>query len=104
VWKEQYWERARRLVVLCTKLNFGKALGDAKLNDRQKKMINRLLDGFDGKLTTSKGAKIVKCSQDTAYRDILELVNLGILLKNPEGGRSTHYILYNMKGSDKIQS
>jgi Fic family protein len=64
-------------------------------NERQRKMIGRLLDGFEGKLTTSKWAKITKCSQDTAYRDILALIELRILVKNPEGGRSASYSLVN---------
>jgi|TARA_B100000315_G_scaffold235929_1_gene251233 Fic family protein len=51
----------------------------------------RLLDGFEGKLTTSKWAKLAKCSQDTAYRDILDLMQRGALKKNPGGGRSTSY-------------
>ena len=76
------------------KAKFWESISNNKLNDRQKKMLNRLLDGFDGQLTTSKWAKIVKCSQDSAYRDILELVNLGILHKNPQGGRSTNYTLH----------
>jgi Fic family protein len=56
-------------------------------------VLNRLLDGFEGKLTTSKYAKLAKCSQDTALRDILSLVERGILARNPEGGRSTSYAL-----------
>ncbi|HUY28883.1 MAG TPA: hypothetical protein VMV27_15850 [Candidatus Binataceae bacterium] len=56
-------------------------------------VLNRLLDGFEGKLTTSKYAKLAKCSQDTALRDILPLVERGILVRNPEGGRSTSYAL-----------
>ena len=61
------------------------------LNDRQIKVVNRLLDGFEGKLTTSKWARLAKCSQDTAYRDILDLMDRGMLRKNPGGGRSTSY-------------
>jgi Fic family protein len=61
------------------------------LNDRQQKIINRLLDGFDGKLTTSKWAKINKCSQDTALRDIQDLIKKNILQKETSGGRSTTY-------------
>jgi len=60
-------------------------------NDRQRKVINKLLDGFDGKLTTSKWAKIAKCSQDTALRDIQSLVDKEVLYKLPKGGRSTAY-------------
>lgn len=63
------------------------------LNERQRRVINRLLDGFEGSLTTSKWAKLAKCSQDTAYRDILDLVERTILIKNPGGGRSTSYSL-----------
>ena len=64
---------------------------DSGLNERQRKLLNMLLEGFDGHLTTSKWAKIAKCSQDTAYRDILDLIDKRILQKNDSGGRSTHY-------------
>jgi Fic family protein len=63
------------------------------LNDRQNLMLNKLLDGFIGKLTSSKWAKITKSSADTALRDIQDLINKEILLKKPSGGRSTHYEL-----------
>ena len=56
-------------------------------------MINKLLDGFDGKLTSSKWAKINKCSADTALRDIQDLINKEILRKELAGGRSTNYEL-----------
>ena len=62
-------------------------------NERQRKILNMLFDNFDGKLTTSKWAKICKCSQDTALRDIHDLINKQILCKLPDGGRSTAYIL-----------
>ncbi len=62
-------------------------------NDRQRLMLNKLLDGFEGKLTSSKWAKIAKCSQDTATRDIQDLVTKGILVKDEAGGRSTNYLL-----------
>lgn len=65
----------------------------APLNGRQRMMLNRLLDGFEGKLNTSKWAKITKSSQDTALRDIEGLIALGILLKEGAGGRSTSYAL-----------
>ena len=61
------------------------------MNDRQVSMLNRLLDGFDGNLTTRKWAIIMKCSQDTALRDINELVDLGVLERSGSGGRSTSY-------------
>ena len=63
------------------------------MNDRQRAMINQLFEGFEGKLTTSKWAKITQCSQDTAHRDILELIEKGILIKDLAGGRSTSYLL-----------
>lgn len=65
----------------------------APMNDRQITMLNRLLDGFDGKLTSRKWAIITKCSQDTALRDINELVDLGVLERSGAGGRSTSYEL-----------
>jgi Fic family protein len=60
---------------------------------RQIKLLNRLLDGFDGKLTTSRWASIAKCSQDTALRDITELLELGVLKKSEASERSTSYLL-----------
>ena len=63
------------------------------LQDRQRKIINLLIDGMEGKLTSSKYAKIAKCSQDTALRDIRELMGWNILAQSPEGGRSTSYVL-----------
>lgn len=63
------------------------------LNDRQRAMINRLLDGFEGKLTSSKWAKFTKVSPDTALRDITDLVARDILVKDDAGGRSTSYSL-----------
>jgi len=75
------------------KAEFWKLHSTTILNDRQQKIINRLLDGFDGKLTTSKWAKINKCSQDTALRDIQDLIKKDILQKEASGGRSTNYEL-----------
>ena len=69
------------------------APGSAPLNERQVKLVNRLLDGFEGKLTSSKWAAIAKCSPDTALRDITELLARGILRKSDAGGRSTSYEL-----------
>ena len=62
-------------------------------NDRQVKILNRLIDEFTGKLTSSKWAKITKCSPDTALRDIQNLIEKGILQKTDEGGRNTNYEL-----------
>lgn len=64
-----------------------------QLNDRQIKLINKLLDGFHGKLTTGKWAKIAKCSNDTALRDIQDLLEKEILIKDAAGGRGTNYLL-----------
>ncbi len=66
------------------------------LNDRQRKLLNRLMDGFDGKLTSSKWAKIAKCSKDSAVRDINDLIGKNILQKETAGGRSTNYELIGM--------
>jgi len=63
------------------------------LNERQIKVIKRLWDGFEGKLNTSKWAKITRTSTATALRDIQDLVDKGILCRTEEGGRSTNYRL-----------
>jgi len=63
------------------------------INDRQRKILNLLLDDFEGVLNTTKWAKIGKCSQDTALRDIQDLIEKGILVKSKQGGRSTNYEL-----------
>lgn len=75
------------------KARFWERFAKEPLNQRQIKILNNLLDGFEGKLTTSKWAKIAKCSQDTAYRDILDLIKRDALKKDPSGGRSTSYSL-----------
>jgi len=67
-----------------------------KISERQKLMLNKLLDGFEGKLTSSKWAKITKSSHDTALRDIQALIDQEVLLKENSGGRSTNYILKNI--------
>jgi Fic family protein len=72
---------------------FWESVATVALNDRQRLVLHRLLDDFEGKLTTSKWAKLAKCSQDTAMRDILALVERGVLVRGPEGGRSTSYSL-----------
>jgi Fic family protein len=73
--KAKLWQRATALA----------------LNSRQRGVLNRVLDGFEGYLNTSKYAKLAKCSTDTALRDIRELVEAGILIQNASGGRSTSY-------------
>jgi Fic family protein len=81
------------LGAVLAKARFWEAIAGVAINERQRLVLNRLLDGFDGKLTTSKYAKLARCSQDTALRDILTLAKRGILVRNPEGGRSTSYTL-----------
>jgi Fic family protein len=81
------------LSAVLQKARFWQTLRDVPLNERQRLVLNRLLDGFEGNLTTSKWAKIAKCSSDTALRDIADLVERGILIRNPAGGRSTSYNL-----------
>jgi Fic family protein len=81
------------------KERFWKEVMHIALSERQRKMVNHLLDGFEGKLTSSKWAKMTKCSQDTAHRDILDLIEKKILIKNPEGGRSSSYSLMERKQS-----
>ena len=75
------------------KARFWEAHRHEAFNERQRKIIHRLLDGFEGKLTSSKWAILGKCSQDTASRDIDDLLKRKILVKNPGGGRSTSYSL-----------
>jgi Fic family protein len=75
--RARYWEKLR----------------DVPLNERQRLVINRLLEGFEGKLTTSKWAALTKSSNDTALRDIQQLVEGGVLILNQAGGRSTSYSL-----------
>lgn len=75
------------------KARFWEAHAGESFNDRQRKVVNRLLDGFEGKLTSSKWARLARCSQDTAGRDLKDLVRRGILAKDPAGGRSTSYSL-----------
>jgi len=79
------------LASVLRKARFWELHAGESFNDRQRKVVNRLLDGFEGKLTSSKWAKLAKCSQDTAHRDIVELVERGILAKDAAGGRSTSY-------------
>lgn len=81
------------LANVMTKARVWDQMKKLSLNERQRKVINRLLDGFDGKLTTSKWAKLTKSSQDTAMRDIKDLIRKGILDRSAEGGRSTAYNL-----------
>jgi Fic family protein len=81
------------LAIVLRKAKFWDKHSKTILNNRQVLLINKLLDGFEGKLTSSKWAKIAKCSQDTALRDIQNLMEENILVREPSGGRSTSYVL-----------
>jgi Fic family protein len=87
--KARFWESHRRIA----------------FNDRQRTVINRLFEGLEGKLTSSKWAKMVKTSQDTALRDIQELLGHGILVRDAAGGRSTSYsLVVDPSSGDSISS
>lgn len=75
------------------KAEFWRKHSNTIINERQKKLLNKIVDGFEGKLTSSKWAKIAKCSKDTAIRDINDLISKDILKKEEGGGRSTSYVL-----------
>lgn len=81
------------LAAVLKKARFWQIHAGTSFNDRQRALITRLFNGFEGKLTSSKWAKLAKCSQDTALRDITDLVERGVLTRDPTGGRSTSYSL-----------
>ena len=81
------------LTAVLAKARFWQSIGAVSINERQRLMLNRLTEGFEGALTTSKWATITKCSSDTALRDILDLFQRDILIRNPGRGRSTSYAL-----------
>ena len=85
------------LAAVLAKARFWDSIADVPLNDRQRLVVNRLVTGSESKLTSSKYARLAKCSQDTASRDIAALVERGVLLRNPGGGRSTSYTLARME-------
>ena len=91
-------EAKETLAAVFRKARFWGTHGGASFNERQSLMLNKLLDGIEGKLTSSKWAKMAKCSQDTALRDIADLVDRGILAKDTAGGRSTSYSLLQPEG------
>ena len=86
LFKAEFWQKHR----------------NTSINDRQRKLLNKLMDRFDGKLTSSKWAKIAKCSKDSAVRDINDLIDKGILQKEAAGGRSTNYELIGMPASSRV--
>ena len=81
------------LASVLKKARFWQTVRDVPINGRQRLVLNRVLDGFEGKLTTSKWVTIAKCSSDTALRDIVDLVERGVLIRNPGAGRNTSYSL-----------
>lgn len=82
-----------QLADVARKARFWERVPPSSINARQRVMLNRLLDGFEGKLTTQKWAALAKCSHDTALRDIQGLIEHGLLRKDTAGGRSTSYII-----------
>jgi Fic family protein len=91
---DRAFDRSNNILAnVLAKSNFWQAQAARSFNDRQRDMINRLLEGFEGKLTNAKWAKIEKCSSDTALRDIDDLIRKGVLVRNAAGGRSTSYSL-----------
>lgn len=99
--KNSFESTSKLLSKILIKAEFWKIHAKTIINERQHKMLNKLLDDFDGKLTTSKWGKICKCSQDTALRDIQNLIEKGILQKEKSGGRSTNYEI-KMPGGNTI--
>ena len=101
MWLEWFMGCARRAVIgaentlssVLAKARFWRNIQSVPVNDRQRKMLNLLLGDFKGNLTTTKWAKIAKCSHDTALRDIAGLIDHGVLIHGPAGGRSTTYHL-----------
>ena len=101
VWIEWFLQTLRSAILsseatvkrVVAKSSFWQRNREVAMNERQVKVINMLWDGFDGKLNTSKWAKITKTSQATALRDISDLVDKGVLVVANEGGRSTNYLL-----------
>jgi Fic family protein len=91
---DRAFDRANAILEnVLAKSRFWQRHAQASFNERQRDMINRLMEGFEGKLTSTKWAKIEKCSQDTASRDIDDLIGRGVLVKDAAGGRSTSYSL-----------
>ena len=99
--KNSFESTSELLSKILIKAEFWKINSKTILNERQQKMLNKLLDGFEGKLTTSKWGKICKCSQDTALRDVQDLIKKDMLRKEKSGGRSTNYKL-KLPGSNNV--
>lgn len=83
------------LGAVLAKARFWESIADVPLNERQRAMLNRVVEGIEGKLTNAKWAKLAKCSADTALRDLQFLIDRGVLIRGEAGGRSTSYSLQN---------
>jgi Fic family protein len=92
----------KALGAVLSKARFWEVAAEIELNERQRLALNRLLDGFEGKLTTSKYAKLTRCSHDSALRDILFLVERGLVVRSPAGGRSTSYTLAPTRAAELV--
>lgn len=100
-WIEWYLNCLKRAIIasdeilesVLRKARFWKSHGGESFNERQQTMLNRMVDGFDGNLTSSMWARMTQCSQDTALRDITDLIDRNILVRTDAGGRSTNYRL-----------
>ena len=86
------------LASVLRKARFWERIAGMAINERQRLVLNRMLDGFEGKLTSTKWAKIGKCSHDTALRDVRYLIDKDVLVKDAAGGRSTSYSLKGTEG------
>ena len=75
------------------KVKFWDGIADIPINERQRKVLRRLVNGFEGYMTSTKWARMTRTSQDTALRDITDLISKGVLIRGPAGGRSTNYQL-----------
>lgn len=92
------FDRAETILApVLDKARFWERFAKVEFNERQREIVNRLLNGFEGKLTTSKWAELAKCSHDTALRDIEDLIRKKVLVKDAAGGRSTSYSLARAK-------
>ena len=86
------------LAAVLRKARFWEKLAGTAINERQRMVLNRMLDGLEGKMTSTKWAKMGKCSHDTALRDIQYLIDKDVLVKDAAGGRSTSYSLKGIEG------
>lgn len=93
-----------KLAAVLYKARFWEMIGRHSINERQRAVLHRMLGDFEGHLNTSKYAKLAKCSNDTALRDIRELLDLGIVVRNAGGGRSTSYRLVSLENGHELET